>query len=232
MLLWLANLGNAGGTASAPVFSGTIEDISLEVDSGSTDYDFSTYFISAASYSISPSVEAGWSFNTSTGVLTVLPGTVGVFGDYVVTGTNGVGSDDSNSFSVTVTALPDDDATGGFWYDYDLEYRKREDERKERERLLEEAKQIQDRIDRELALEFRKQDAEQSRIKELQRLTKLADKQQRFLKENLSELVFKSAERAIRQGNYSAMESFERQIRLAREEELFLIEALEIVLNA
>lgn len=104
MLLWLANLGNAGGTASAPVFTGTIPDISLTEGAAGATYDLSTYFTSATSYSIAPAVEAGWTFNTSTGVLTVDPLVAGVYGGYVVTGTNGVGSTNSNSFTATVVA--------------------------------------------------------------------------------------------------------------------------------
>ena len=89
---------------SPPIFSGTIPDISLEESASTTEYDLSTYFTGATSYSISPAVEAGWSFNTTTGVLTILPDTIGDFGPYTVTGTNAGGSDSSNAFAVAVTA--------------------------------------------------------------------------------------------------------------------------------
>ena len=98
---------------AAPTFSGTIPDISLSQSLDTTDYDLSTYFTGATSYSIAPAVESGWTFNTSTGVLTVLPDTVGSFGTYVVTGTNSGGTDDSNAFGVTVT---DVSASGGWWF--------------------------------------------------------------------------------------------------------------------
>ena len=103
MLLWLANLGNAGGLAvTPPIFSGTIPDISLTEGGASTDYDLSTYFTGAISYSITPAVESGWAFNTATGVLTVNPTVAATFGPYVVTATNPGGTADSNSFGVIV----------------------------------------------------------------------------------------------------------------------------------
>ena len=92
----------AGKTATPPVFSGTIPDISLTESATSTDYDLSTYFTGATSYSIAPAVETGWTFNTTTGTLTVIPDTVGSFGPYIVTGTNAGGSTPSNSFGVAV----------------------------------------------------------------------------------------------------------------------------------
>jgi len=55
----------AGKVAAPPVFSGTIANISEDFDTGTYQYDISTYFTGATSYSIAPSVEAGWSFNTS-----------------------------------------------------------------------------------------------------------------------------------------------------------------------
>jgi len=90
---------------SPPVFSGTIPDISLTESATTTDYDLSTYFTGAVSYAIAPAVESGWTFNTTTGLLTVLPDTVGSFGPYIVTATNTGGSTPSNSFGVAVTAV-------------------------------------------------------------------------------------------------------------------------------
>ncbi len=89
----------SGKSGTPPVFAGTIPDISA---SGTTITDLSSYFTGATSYSISPAVESGWTFDTGTGILTVEPGDAGTFGPYTVTGTNAVGSDDSNAFSVIV----------------------------------------------------------------------------------------------------------------------------------
>jgi len=95
----------AGKVAAPPVFSGTIANISEDFDTGTYQYDISTYFTGATSYSIAPSVEAGWSFNTSTGVLTIDTDDQNTFGSYVVTGTNAGGDTDSNAFFVTVSEV-------------------------------------------------------------------------------------------------------------------------------
>lgn len=91
---------------SAPVFTGTIPNISKVQNTGSFQYDLSTYFSGATSYSIAPVVEAGWSLNTSTALFTIDTDAVGVFGPYTVTATNAAGTADSNAFTVTVTAAP------------------------------------------------------------------------------------------------------------------------------
>jgi hypothetical protein len=87
---------------SAPTFQGTIPDIFERKDTGTHDYDLSPYFIGADSYSISPAVETGWSFNTSTAVLTIDTDALGLFGPYTVTATNAFGTADSNAFDVEV----------------------------------------------------------------------------------------------------------------------------------
>lgn len=93
------NLLEAGG---APTFQGTIPDIFERQNTGSHDYDLSPYFTGADSYSISPAVETGWNFNTSTGVLTIDTDALGLFGPYTVTATNAFGTADSNAFDVEV----------------------------------------------------------------------------------------------------------------------------------
>jgi hypothetical protein len=90
--------------ASPPVFTGTIPDITGTEGDADIITDLSTYFSGATSYSIAPTVEAGWDFDTSTGILTVDTDDVNTFGTYVVTGTNAAGSDDSNAFSVIISA--------------------------------------------------------------------------------------------------------------------------------
>lgn len=86
----------------APTFTGTIPGIEVDKDTGTHQFDYSSYFTSATSYSIAPAVEPGWSFNASTAVLTIDTDVANTFGSYVVTGTNTGGSDDSNAFFVTV----------------------------------------------------------------------------------------------------------------------------------
>ena len=122
-------------------------------------------------------------------------------------------------------------STGGFWFDYDREMYRRDEELKKRERLEAESQQIKDRLDREIAQEYRKKEAEQSRLAELHRLAKLANIHQRSIKSIFSDRALVAAERAITKGNYSALEAFEREVGRAREEEFFLMQALMMVLN-
>ena len=209
----------AGKALSPPVFAGTIPDISVNENTGTHIYDLSSYFTGASSYSISPSVEAGWTF--SLGVLTIDTDAVGSFGPFTVTGTNASGSDSSNAFSVTISAIASS-YSGGWWYAYDLEDRKRRKKKKELLKMEEKANKIQSELDKELALELRKEVENQLRIEELTRLTKLAQEHEQEV-HDLGERVTKAYQRATIQYNYSALEALEREIQRAREEEDWLI---------
>lgn len=91
-----------GGGASAPVFQGTIDDIFQRQNTGTWTYDLSPYFLDADSYSISPALESGWSFDTNTGVLIIDTDAIGLFGPFTVTATNANGSTPSNAFDVEI----------------------------------------------------------------------------------------------------------------------------------
>jgi len=207
---------------TAPVFAGTIPDLEYDKDTGTHVTDTSTYFTGATSYSISPAVEAGWSFNTSTGVLTVDTDAVDAFGPYTVTGTNSGGSDSSNAFNVTVSLAAD--FTGGFWFDYDREIKRKHDKRKELQELEAKAEQIQNDLDKKLALEIQQDQQDKARLKELNRLVELAETHEKAVTQ-LGEKVTTAYKRAIIKHTYSSMEALERTIRQAREEEDFLIRA-------
>lgn len=99
--------------APPPLIVGQIPGISTVLNSGNHDYDLSVYFSGATSYSISPALETGWSFNTGTGVLTIDTDAASVFGPYTVTATNTNGSTPSNAFGVTVTAWTQSGYNGG-----------------------------------------------------------------------------------------------------------------------
>lgn len=102
MLLVLHQNNLLEGGDSAPVFQGTIQDIFQRQNTGEFTYDLSPYFIGADSYSISPAVETGWSFDTNTGVLVIDTDAIGNFGPYTVTATNAFGTADSNAFDVEI----------------------------------------------------------------------------------------------------------------------------------
>ena len=102
--------------ASAPSLLGNIPDISATYQGSNVETDLSAYFSGATSYAIAPAVETGWTFNTSTGVLTVDTDEAGTFGTYVVTASNVNGDTDSNAFSVVVAEEEEEETkkiTGG-----------------------------------------------------------------------------------------------------------------------
>lgn len=101
---WGSAWGDSWGALNAvPVLIGSIPNISAAFDSGTHQYDLSEYFSGATSYAIDPAVEAGWSFNTGTGVLEIDTDDESTFGPYTVTATNASGSTASNAFTVKVS---------------------------------------------------------------------------------------------------------------------------------
>jgi hypothetical protein len=92
----------AEAAPQVPVLLGSIPNLSAAYDSGTHQYDLSVYFNGATSYAIDPAVEAGWSFNTGTGVLTIDTDAESTFGPYTVTATNDNGDRESNEFTVSV----------------------------------------------------------------------------------------------------------------------------------
>lgn len=93
--------GDGGGMLDPPVLIGTVPDFTFTVNVAISSTDLSTYFSGATSYSLS-ATPSGLSFNTSTGVLTGTPDTVGSSTGLIITATNADGDTDSNSFSIFV----------------------------------------------------------------------------------------------------------------------------------
>jgi hypothetical protein len=87
---------------AAPVLLGNIPNLRERQNTGTHQLDTSQYFASADTYAIAPAVEAGWTFDVNTGLLTIDTDAVGTFGTYVVTATNANGDTPSNAFSVEV----------------------------------------------------------------------------------------------------------------------------------
>lgn len=84
----------------APIFTGTVNDISVIYASGTYMYDFTTYYTYAMNYAISPDLKPGWSFVL--GVLTIDTDGLGNFGPFTVSGINSTGQADSNDFTIQV----------------------------------------------------------------------------------------------------------------------------------
>lgn len=223
--------GVAFGGTPAPVFSGPIPNISHTENTGTHSYALGAYFTGATSYSIAPAVEAGWTFDTVTGELIVDTDAVGVFGTYVVTGTNVTGSDVSNAFSVTVTASTS--RPSGGWFDgaYDRELVRRQKARMEQREREEASERIEEPVTREIASLLREQEAKDAKRAELERLGALATKYGKDQAQTeYGERVAAALERAVEQGNYSALEALDREIQHARSDEEMLLLAAALIL--
>jgi hypothetical protein len=117
---------------------------------------------------------------------------------------------------------------GGFLYAYELEQSRRRKKRREQEDLEEDAEALKDQMDREIALLLRKQEAEDERRAELDRLQRLVRDHSRNALE-LSDRAKIAYVRALTQANFSAMEALDRELQRMLEEEE--ITALMILLN-
>ena len=134
----------------------------------------------------------------------------------------------SSSGVLTVGDVAEEASTGG-WFDYDSEMLRRKREEEKRQKQLEEAERLEG-INRELAIEFRRLEAEEARRTELQRLTDLAERNQAEIiseREEIDLLI----RRAVKLKTFSAQEHLERELRKMREEQQFLLLATEILVN-
>lgn len=118
--------------------------------------------------------------------------------------------------------------SGGFLHAYELEQSRRRKKRREQEELEEDAQALKDQLDREIALLLRKQEAEDERRAELDRLQRLVRDHSRNALE-LSDRAKIAYLRALTQANFSAMEALDRELQRQLEEEE--ITALMILLN-
>lgn len=120
--------------------------------------------------------------------------------------------------------------TGGWWMQYEREVERQRSARLERAQAHVRIQRLRG-LDRKLAETLRKTETEREKREELERVTALV-KQYRTDIEALGGSVMIAAERAITLQTYSTMEALDRELRLAREEELFLLQALAMVINA
>lgn len=217
--------GTAEST-SPPLFSGPIPGLRERENSGTHQLDTSLYFSGADTYAIAQSIEAGWSFDTNTGVLSIDTDAVGTFGPYVVTATNVNGDTDSNAFSVTVAEAEATSSGGGWLFlnHYESELQRRKARERRRRELEEETERIEAQLDRQIAQELRKQEALDDKRENLSRLAEIA-KQSADIEaaRQYSERVAVAYARALTKGNFSALEALDRELQRAREEEDFLI---------
>lgn len=140
------------------------------------------------------------------------------------------------TITVTAEAVIDDEEapTGGWaalnWYDsYRQKKRKRE---KKRDKILEEIQTL-DETDAEIAALLHKQLETEAREKELAALEEMVrstyTKRQARQAKQYNERVAVAYSRAVAQGNFSAIEAFEREMERAMEEEEFLFLAIMVL---
>lgn len=105
MLLALQLNNLLGLDLSAPRSLG-VPNFSAPFNSGTHQFEIADYVTGesgANPFAISPAVEAGWSFNTATGRLTIDTDDENTFGPYTVTVSNVNGSTPLNGFTVKVS---------------------------------------------------------------------------------------------------------------------------------
>ena len=145
------------------------------------------------------------------------------------------GSFAASGSTVTITVslgpepVSDEQPSGGwkFLSSYESELQRRRTRKKERDELEAETEQIQDELDRNIALLMREQEAKDDKRKDFERLADLA-RQSADLEaaRQYSERVATAYARAIDKGTFSAVEALDRELSRAREEEEFLLTAL------
>lgn len=136
----------------------------------------------------------------------------------------------------TATPRAEERPSGGWaaLNEYRAERQRRKRERERLKKLLEEApklEEIHDEVERKLAEVLRKKEEEELRRAELERVRKIAETYREEI-HVYGERVQRAAERAIQQGNWSALEAFDREMRLVLEEEEFLIHATMVLCAA
>jgi len=120
--------------------------------------------------------------------------------------------------------------TGGWAFRREQERYRQEDEARKRRAKKEKAKQIADKLDRDIALAFIARDEGEAQRKDLERLTKLAaEYKDEIIADNAK--IASTIEDAVSLGTFSRMQKLSRELNLMREEEQFLMLATKILLE-
>lgn len=115
---------------------------------------------------------------------------------------------------------------------YEAELQRRRAREKARRELEEETERIEDALDREIAQFMRVQEAKDEKREDFERLAKLAKANADLeAARRYSERVATAYARVLSQGNYSAIEALDRELKRAREEEDFIVLALMLLVD-
>jgi hypothetical protein len=90
------------GDIDPPSFTGPIPNQSYTQNEAITPVSLGAYFTEADSFALNQALPDGLAFDTGTGILSGTPTESGTFDGYIVTGSNGGGSTDSNSFRIDI----------------------------------------------------------------------------------------------------------------------------------
>jgi hypothetical protein len=125
--------------------------------------------------------------------------------------------------------------SGGWWafnVQYEQELRRRRLLKEKQDELDEQSQEIQAAVDREIAILLRQQEAKDLKRAELERLRNLASAvSAREAEVQYGERVAKALDRAIKQGNFSALEALDRELQRARSDEEFFLMAVAMLLE-
>lgn len=146
-------------------------------------------------------------------------------------GTSQLEAFDSSGAIQAGDAVADDTVPGGWWIAYEQEQFRRRAEKAKRLKAKKQAEEIQNELDKALALAERELEEEAARVEELTRLTKLVAEFKDEIETSTNERIIYIAKQAIEQATYSRMEQLERELFRLREEESFILLATQILLN-
>lgn len=137
------------------------------------------------------------------------------------------------AFDFDAAAAPEPEIfTGGFAVAFELERFRRERERSKRLELEEDSERIEEETTRQIALLLREQEAKDARRSDLARLSDLVARfASRSDEAALSERVRKALRTAAAKQTAWALFQLERELHRAREEEEFVLQALQFVID-
>lgn len=138
------------------------------------------------------------------------------------------------TITVSLGPVSDTQPSGGWGFlnHYELDLKRRRKRDKERRELEEQTERIEASLDRDIAQLLREQEAIDDKRQDFERLAKLA-KENADLEaaRQYSERVAKALERVIAQGNYSAIEALDRELKRAQEDEEFLLLSITLLVD-
>lgn len=133
---------------------------------------------------------------------------------------------------IQVGEVVDEEQPSGGWlaFQYEQEQYRREDERRRLKAKRASARKIPKKLDRDLAIEFRKIEEREARDAELARLAELVRANRPQIVEDFSKLK-PIVDRALTEQSFASLEILERKLKREMEEVQFLLLATQIILN-